>query len=167
MALRINKRWITALLLMASLSMAQSPMNQIQSLIKNLPYEILRYREMILNFLMKHQIHLFAAGIGIPLVILIYFDAKLFYRLLRDLTYVIVKRRELLPIEKKWYTWRISMKIIGIVILSASIIVVTGWIAWILQFKTMNEMLAALEELRKKQNPFQILETMLRSLRRR
>ncbi|UXD22450.1 hypothetical protein IPA_04915 [Ignicoccus pacificus DSM 13166] len=155
------------ILVIINVVLAQSFPQQIQEFIKRLPYEIIKFRQELINFVLKHQIHFFALGIAIPLGILLYFDAKLFYRLLRDITYIILRRKEMLPIEKKWYAWRIGMKIVGILILSAIAIIMSGWVAWVLNFKTLNDMLAALDKLRREQNPFQIIETMLRALRRR
>jgi hypothetical protein len=134
--------------------------------VKNIPQELLKLRAQLFDFVYKHQIYFFALGIAIPLIVLLYFDAKLFYRLLQDATYLVIKRKEILPIEKKWYLWRISWKVVGIVILSATAVVVAGWVAWVLNFKTLNEMMMALDKLRKEQNPFQIIETILKTLRR-
>ena len=169
MDMEIAKGVLVVLLLLNLIYPQQLPLNlrNIQELIRNLPSEILKYRNYLIEFINKNQIYLIAIVIAIPLLILTYFDAKLIFGILREVTYLLINRKTLLSIEKKWYLWRISLKVVGVVFVSVLIILLTGWLAWTLQFKNVEEMVRALEELRKTQNPLKIIETLLRSLRRR
>ncbi|ALU12418.1 hypothetical protein EYM_03520 [Ignicoccus islandicus DSM 13165] len=157
---------LTTLLVIAYSQSLPVDLRNIQEILKNLPSEIIKYRDQLFDFINKNQIYLLASLIVVPLLILLYFDARLIFGILREVTYLLVNRKILLPIEKKWYLWRISLKIIGVVFVSAVMIVLTGWLAWMLQFKNLGDMINALEELRRTQNPLKIIETLLSSLRR-
>ena len=128
---------------------------------------ILELRNQIITWVQKNDLYLFMLTLAVPMIILMYYDAKLVFRELRDVTIYVLRRKELLPIEKRWYRWRMAMRAVGIVVLSFSIVLIAGALAWMGQFKHLNEMFAALDKLRREENIISIMMKFVQSLRRR
>ncbi len=158
---RIGKRGL-AIVAEAAVAFAQPKLN---------PQEIVRlvleWRNQVIEFIHKNDLYLFMLVLLIPMLLLMYYDSKLIYRELRDITIYVLRRKELLPIEKRWYRWRIGMRAIGIVVLSVSIVLIAGALAWMAQFKHLSDMFAALDKLRREENLIGIIQRFLMSLRRR
>jgi len=128
---------------------------------------VLELRNQLFKWIYEHDLYLFMLTLAVPMFILMYYDAKLVFRELRDITLYIMRRKELLPIEKRWYRWRMAMRAVGIVVLSFSVVLIAGALAWMGQFKHLSEMFAALDKMRREENILSILMKFLQSLRRR
>jgi len=128
---------------------------------------ILQMRDSLIAWIRQHDLHLFMLVLAVPLALLMYYDAKLVFRELRDVTAYVVRRKELLPSEKSWYRWRIGFRALGIVVLSFSITLLAGALAWMGQFKHLDEMFSALEKMRREESILTIITRMLESLRGR
>ena len=167
----MDLRLIAILIIVAIPSLAQGlPFNKLPINVRALNEifaKIIEYRDMLLKWVQDNSLYIVIAFSSIPMLVFMYYDAKLIFRTFRDITILIVRRKQLLPIEKRWYMWRIGMKVIGIAILSALIILNAGVLAWMGQFKNLKEMFAALEKMRREENPLKIIQTLLESLRRR
>ncbi len=163
-------RIVAILILLALPILAQGPFTNIPlnpKVFNEIFSRIMEYRDMLIKWLQQNSLYIFMAISSMPMLIFMYFDAKLIFRTLRDLTTLIVRRKQLLPIEKKWYIWRIGMRVVGIVILSILVLLNAGALAWMGQFKNLKDMFAAMEKLRREENPLKIIQTLLESLRRR
>ena len=162
-------RAITLLILLTWPLVAQN-LPQLPNLpinINEILQKVIEYRDMLFHWLQKNSLYIVIALSSIPMIMFMYFDAKLIFRLLHDVTVLIIRRNQLLPIEKKWYMWRIGMKVVGIVVLSGLILLNAGALAWMGQFKSLKDMFAAMEKMRREENPLKIIMTLLESLRRR
>ena len=160
-----------AILLIASVLLAQMQpqqiINQIMSELKRIGNTLIALRDTIIKFVMENQIKIVMFLTGLPLILFGYWGAKLIFYTMRDIGNLITKWKVLSKAEKRWYYWKIGWKIFAFIIVSALIIVDAMVIAWMSQFKTVNEMLAALEQLRKKTNPFEPILKILERLRLR
>ncbi len=167
----MDLRLVAILIIIIMPSLAQGvPFNKLPINVRALNEifaKIIEYRDMLIKWIQDNSLYIVIAFSSLPMFLFMYYDAKLIFRTLRDITILILRRRQLLPIEKKWYMWRISMKVVGIVILSTLIILNAGALAWMGQFKNLKEMFAALEKMRREENPLKIIQTLLESLRRR
>ena len=160
-----------AILLIASVLLAQMQpqqiINQIMNELKRIGNTLITLRDTIIKFVIKNQIKIVMFLTGLPLILFGYWGAKLIFYTMRDIGNLITKWKVLSKAEKRWYYWKIGWKIFAFIIVSVLIIVDAMVIAWMSQFKTVNEMLAALEQLRKKTNPFEPILKILERLRLR
>ncbi len=160
-----------AILLMTMILLAQS---QPQQIISNLVNELkkigttlITLRDEAIRFIMKHQVQIVMFLTGLPLILFGYWGAKLIFYTMRDIGNLITRWKVLSKAEKRWYYWKIGWKIFAFIIVSIIMIVDAMIIAWMSQFKTINDMIAALEEMRRKTNPFESILRILERLRPR
>ena len=166
-ALRLGKGAIVLALLLSPAAAQPLRPDELLKWLRQLPAQILRFRDQLLAWVHNNDLYLFMLVLVVPMLIIMYFDAKLVFRELRDITLYLLRRKELTAIEKRWYAWRMGMRLVGIIILNVSIILIAGALAWMAQFKHLSDMFAALEKMRRKENLLQILQKFLLSLRRR
>ncbi len=167
----MDLRLIAILIVIAVPLLAQGmPLNKLPinaKVLNEIFTKIIEYRDILIKWIQKNSLYIVIALGSIPMLLFMYYDAKLIFRTFKDITILILRRKQLLPIEKKWYMWRIGMKVLGIAILSTLIILNAGALAWMGQFKNLKDMFAALEKMRREENPLKIIQTLLESLRRR
>ncbi|ABU82047.1 hypothetical protein Igni_0865 [Ignicoccus hospitalis KIN4/I] len=143
------------------------PLEDLLARVRLLPKLIIEWRDQLISWVRQNDLYLFMSVLAVPLLVVMYYDGKLLFRELRDLTIYILRRKELLPIEKRWYVWRMSMRAVGIVALTLIIVLMAGVLAWMAQFEHLSDMFAALEKMRREENLLGILQKFVSSLRRR